>query len=63
MFERPLLEPQTRNENFLNKESYDDEDFHLGIGEKLCWVKWLRGNGLGQGFIFQAIIPGRYTFP
>ena len=34
-----------------------DKDFNLAYGE----VKWLK-HGVGQGFIFNAIIPAHYIF-
>ena len=38
-----------------------DKYFNLAIGKGLCYIKWLK-NGVGQSFIFHAVIPAHYSF-
>ena len=50
-----------RDETIKKGKRYENKDFHLVIGGGLDWVKWLK-NGLGQGFIYHAVITALYLF-
>ena len=49
------------DETLKNRDRFEENDFHLELGEELGWVRWLK-NWLGQDFIINVIIPTLYLF-
>ena len=44
-----------------NGEKMNGKNVRIKIQFNIWWVEWLK-NKIGQGVIFHAIIPARYTF-